>query len=222
VNSPPEAAIGRRLPWPRGFALIASGLLVLLLLLSWPNIHGKHGPDMLGFTPYFAFGGALYFAAAGSRTGWLTVLASIPMMLWQFIESQMKIAPIQGIPVSIAGNLIILVTLLGAMSALAFVSIAKGRAIDRTLGDLTYPLYLYHEDVLVVILTITTGYAYSTLNRGFRAEFRHRSDHDGVDRSGGYALPRPGPRPSSASGSGQGRRRRRGQNRLAACNFGGA
>ena len=60
-------AIGRRLPWPRGFAVVASGLLVLMLLLSWPIVHGKHGPDMLGFTPYFAFGGALYFASAGSR-----------------------------------------------------------------------------------------------------------------------------------------------------------
>jgi hypothetical protein len=27
------------------------------------------------------------------------------------------------------------------MFVLAFVSIVKGRAIDRTLGDLTYPLY---------------------------------------------------------------------------------
>jgi peptidoglycan/LPS O-acetylase OafA/YrhL len=164
-------AIGRRLPWPRGFALIASGLLVLLVLLSWPIVHGKHGPDMLGFAPYFAFGGALYFATAGSRAGWMTVLASTPMMLWQFIESQMRMAPIQGSPVSIAGNLIILVALLCAMSALAFVSIAKGRAIDRTLGDLTYPLYLYHEDVLVVILTVTTGYAYSTLAVGFALSF---------------------------------------------------
>ena len=57
------------------------------------------------------------------------------------------------------------------MSALAFASIAKGRAIDRTFGDLTYPLYLYHEDVLVVILTVTTGYAYSTLAAGFVLSF---------------------------------------------------
>ena len=164
-------AIGRRLPWPRGFAVIASGLLVLLLPLLWLIIHGTHGPGMLAFTPYFAFGGALYFATTGSRAGWLTVLASIPMMFWQFIEDQIRIVPIQGIPLSITGNLIILIALLGAMSALAFASIAKGRAIDRTFGDLTYPLYLYHEDVLVVILTVTTGYAYSTLAAGFVLSF---------------------------------------------------
>jgi hypothetical protein len=35
------------------------------------------------------------------------------------------------------------------------------------LGDLTYPLYLCHEVVLFVILTVTTGYAYSTLAVGF-------------------------------------------------------
>jgi peptidoglycan/LPS O-acetylase OafA/YrhL len=163
--------IGRRLPWPRGFAVVASGLLVLLLLLSYPIIHGKHGPEMLGSAPYFAFGGGLYFATAGSRTGLLTVLASVPVMLWQFIESQIRMAPIQGIPVSVAGNLIIFIALLSSMAALAFVSIVKGRAIDRTLGDLTYPLYLYHEDVLVVILTATMGYAYSTLAIGFLLSF---------------------------------------------------
>jgi hypothetical protein len=66
------------------------------------------------------------------------VLMSIPMMLWQFIEDQVRIVPIQGIPVSLTGNLIILITLLSAMSVLAFASIAKGRALDRALGDLTF------------------------------------------------------------------------------------
>jgi peptidoglycan/LPS O-acetylase OafA/YrhL len=158
--------IGRRLPWPRGFAVIACGLLVLLLPLSWLTSHG-HGPEMLGFTPYFAFGGALYFATGGSRAGWLTVMASIPIMLWQFIEDQARIVPIQAIPLSGTGNLIILVVLLAVMTALAFAPSAKGRRIDRTLGDLTYPLYLYHEVVLIVILSVTTEYAYSTLVAGF-------------------------------------------------------
>jgi peptidoglycan/LPS O-acetylase OafA/YrhL len=163
-------AIGRRLAWPRGFAVVASGLLVLLLPLSWLIIHG-HGPEMLGFTPYFAFGGALYFATRGSRSGWLTVLASIPVMLWQFIADQARMVPIQGIPPSATGNLIILIALLSVMTAWAFAPIARGRNIDRTLGDLTYPLYLCHEVVLIVILTVTTEYAYSTLAVGFVLSF---------------------------------------------------
>jgi peptidoglycan/LPS O-acetylase OafA/YrhL len=161
-------AIGRRLPLPRGFAVLASGLL--LLPFSWLIIHGR-GPEMLGFTPYFAFGGALYFATGGSRAGWLTVLVSIPLMLWQFIEDQARTVPLQGIPLSVTGNLIILVALLAGMTALAFPSIARGRDIDRTLGNLTYPLYLYHEVVLIVILTVTTGYSYSTFALSFVLSF---------------------------------------------------
>jgi peptidoglycan/LPS O-acetylase OafA/YrhL len=57
------------------------------------------------------------------------------------------------------------------MTALAFAAIARGRNLDRTLGDLTYPLYLYHEVVLIVILTVTTEYAYSTLAVGFVLSF---------------------------------------------------
>jgi peptidoglycan/LPS O-acetylase OafA/YrhL len=163
-------AIGRHLPWSRGFAVMASVLLVLLLPFSWLIVHG-HGPEMLGFTPYFAFGGALYFATTRSRAGWLTVLVSIPIMLWQFIEGQLRIVPIQGISLSVTGNLIILIALLGAMSVLAFAPIIRGRHIDRVLGDLTYPLYLYHEVVLIVILTLTTEYAYGTLVVGIVLSF---------------------------------------------------
>jgi peptidoglycan/LPS O-acetylase OafA/YrhL len=84
-------------------------------------------------------------------------------MLWQFIEAQIRIVPIQGIPLSLTGNLVILVVLLIMMTALAFAPISKGRYVDRALGNLTYPLYLYHEVVLIVVLTLTTGYAYTTL-----------------------------------------------------------
>jgi peptidoglycan/LPS O-acetylase OafA/YrhL len=163
-------AIGRRLPSSRGFAVMTIALLVLLLPFSWLIVHG-HGPEMLAFTPYFAFGGALYFATRRSRAGWLTMLVSIPVMLWQFIEDQARIVPIQGIPLSATGNLIILIVLLSAMTALAFTPISRGRHIDRMLGDLTYPLYLYHEVVLIVILTVTDKYSYSILAVGFMLSF---------------------------------------------------
>jgi peptidoglycan/LPS O-acetylase OafA/YrhL len=163
-------AIGRRLPGPRGFAVTASVLLILALALIAPIIHG-HGPEMLGFIPYFAFGGGLYFATMRSGAGWVTVLVSTPIMLWQFIEDQARTAPIQGIPLSLRGSLIVLVVLLGITTALAFSRIEKGRTIDRMLGNLTYPLYLYHEVVLIVILTLTTGYAYITLALGIALSF---------------------------------------------------
>jgi peptidoglycan/LPS O-acetylase OafA/YrhL len=158
-------AVGRRLPWARGFAVTASALLVVALSMIVPIIHGW-GPEMLGYIPYFAFGGGLYFATARSVTGRVTVVLSIPLMIWQFIDFEARTVPIQGIPLSLTGNLTVLLVLLAIMTSLAFIPIARGRRIDRVLGNLTYPLYLYHEVVLIVILTVTTGYAYTTLALG--------------------------------------------------------
>jgi peptidoglycan/LPS O-acetylase OafA/YrhL len=70
------------------------------------------------------------------------------------------------IPPSIIGNLIVFLALLGIMTVLAFAKIAKGRNADRWLGNLTYPLYLYHEDVLVAVLTFTVGYSYGMFAAG--------------------------------------------------------
>jgi peptidoglycan/LPS O-acetylase OafA/YrhL len=152
--------VGRRLPWARGYAVTASVVSLLLLPLVWfAVIHGQG----LMYLPYFAFGGALYFATSGSRPGRLIALISVPLMLWQFVEDQLHIVPIQGIPLSLTGNLITLLILLSMMAALAFAPISKGRNVDRALGNLTYPLYLYHEVVLIVVLTLTTGYSYLTV-----------------------------------------------------------
>jgi peptidoglycan/LPS O-acetylase OafA/YrhL len=163
-------AIGRRLPWARGFAVTASALLVVALSMILPIIHGQ-GPEMLGYIPHFAFGGGLYFATARSITGWVTVVSSIPLMIWQFIDFQARTVPIQGIPMSLTGNLSVFLVLLAITISLAFMPIARGRNIDRALGNLTYPLYLYHEVVLIVILTVTTGYAYTTLALGVVLSF---------------------------------------------------
>jgi peptidoglycan/LPS O-acetylase OafA/YrhL len=163
-------AIGRRLPWSRGFAVFGSVLLILALLLIDPIVHHR-GPEMLGFIPYFAFGSGLYFATTRSLAGWVTALVSMPIMIWQFIVDQLRTVPIQGIPLSLTGNLTVLLVLLSIMTVLAFAQIPKGRAIDRMLGNLTYPLYLYHEDALIVVLTLTTGYAYTTLAMGVVLSF---------------------------------------------------
>jgi peptidoglycan/LPS O-acetylase OafA/YrhL len=162
--------VGRRLPWARGFAVAASALLLLALPLIGPIIHGR-GPEMLGYIPHFAFGAGLYFATVRSVTGWLTALISTPLIIWQFIDFQGRTVPIQGIPLSLTGNLTVLLVLLVIMTALALTPIVRGRNVDRTLGNLTYPLYLYHEVVLIVILTVTTGYAYTTLALGIVLSF---------------------------------------------------
>jgi len=158
-------AIGRKLPGRRGFAVAASGVLVLLVPLFVLAVSGR-GIRMLAFVPYFAFGTGLYFATLGRRSGWLTVALSVPAMLWQCILQQSS-GPAPGmLPPSLVGQIIILIVLLSVLGVLAFSNIAQGRDADRVLGGLTYPLYLYHEDVLVIVLTFTVGYSYGVFVGG--------------------------------------------------------
>ncbi len=158
--------IGRRLPWARGFAVAGSVLALLLLPAVWLAVH-RLGLEMLMYTPNFVFGSALYFAAVRSRSGRVIALICVPIMLWQFVEDQLRTVPLEGIPLSLTGNLIAFLILMTIMTVLAFTPITRGRSLDRLLGNLTYPLYLYHEVVLIVILTFTTGYSYGTLALGF-------------------------------------------------------
>ena len=157
--------IGRRLPGNNGFTIAATAAALLLLPLFVFAVHGS-GVRMMQFLPYFAFGAGLYFATLGRRAGWLTVALTLPAMLWQSVL-QKSLDPVAGMPApSLAGQLIILGLLLGALSLLACSDIARWRDTDRVLGGLTYPLYLYHEDVLVVLLTFTIGYSYAVFVTG--------------------------------------------------------
>ena len=158
-------AVARKIPGACSLPVTMTAVIFLLAPLFGLAVLGR-GIGMLAFLPYFAFGGGLYFASTGRRTGWLITLLSVPAMIWQCVAELRTPGPIQAIPSSMQGSLIVLLALLSVMTMLAFATIAKGRSTDRTLGNLTYPLYLYHEDVLVVVLTFTTGYSYWVLAAG--------------------------------------------------------
>ncbi len=59
----------------------------------------------------------------------------------------------------------ILAALIGTMTWLAFKT-SNRRAFDRTCGELSYPLYLYHQNVIIVALSLTTGYSYPVFVTG--------------------------------------------------------
>jgi len=59
----------------------------------------------------------------------------------------------------------ILVALIGTMTWLAFKT-SDRRAFDRACGELSYPLYLYHQNVIIMALSLTTGYSYPVLAIG--------------------------------------------------------
>ncbi len=158
-------AIGRKLPAQRGFAIAASGAMMLLAPLFFLAVQGR-GLAMLAFLPYFAFGGGLYFATNRRRSGWLTIALSVPAILWQCITFLTTDRLLDSPSLSLPGNLIVLVVLLSILTALAFSKINRWGKTDRVLGSLTYPLYLYHEGVIVMVLTMTTGYSYGIFTAG--------------------------------------------------------
>jgi len=64
----------------------------------------------------------------------------------------------------VAAQYSILVALIGAMTWLAFKT-SDRRVFDRACGELSYPLYLYHQNVIIVALSLTTGYSYPAVNQ---------------------------------------------------------
>ena len=84
-------------------------------------------------------------------------------MIWECVFHPATNPAPNALPPSTMGNLILLLPLLAVMSLLVSAKIGRLRTLDRALGDMTYPLYLYHEVVLILALTFTTGYSYSIL-----------------------------------------------------------
>ena len=150
--------LGRTRLGARGFGWTLGCMLVLVAPLFVVAV--TRGDNALVYAPYFAFGSALYFAISRCRSGLLVIMLSIPAMLWQYLLNPLTVPLPDAPPVPIWGNLAILTALMSMLITLSFVNSSKLRRTDQVLGSFTYPLYLYHEDVLVFVLTFTAGYSY--------------------------------------------------------------
>ena len=93
-------------------------------------------------------------------------LAAVPAMAWEFLPRAFAAPIVTSSSIAPWINLALLSLLLGTMAVLGFGRFACFRTHDRLLGNLTYPLYLYHENVLILLLTFTVGYTWSTFVAG--------------------------------------------------------
>jgi peptidoglycan/LPS O-acetylase OafA/YrhL len=57
------------------------------------------------------------------------------------------------------------------MTTLAFLELPWFRRVDRFLGDLTYPLYMSHVNVMIFALSVTTDYSFAALLIGLGLNF---------------------------------------------------
>ena len=152
--------LGRTRLGARGLGCVLGCMLVLIAPLFIFAVSRGGILLILIYVPYFVFGSGLYFAISRSRWGCVVMLSSIPAMLWQCLVQSPVLQPPGAPPTSVWPNLAVLTVLMAMLVILSVVRLPKLRSSDQMLGGLTYPLYLYHEDVLVVVLTFTTGYSY--------------------------------------------------------------
>jgi peptidoglycan/LPS O-acetylase OafA/YrhL len=145
--------------------LVLAACLAPLFLLNLLNLAGK-APPMFGFEPYFVYGCALYFALdRGGKLPWAVAAIACAGMTAHFL-SQPAHHPTLDFDRAVGTEFAALVALLAAMTALARLHIAGFRAVDQTLGDFTYPLYLWHLDVMFAVLSTTATNSYAGLIAG--------------------------------------------------------
>lgn len=118
----------------------------------------KRAPETFTLAPYFWFGGALYFALRGrSRGAAVAVALSLAAILWEFAARPPR-HPDLGFERAVGVELELLLGMLAAIAILAQCRLAGFRRADRSLGDLTYALYLSHVAVMVLVLSLTRGF----------------------------------------------------------------
>jgi peptidoglycan/LPS O-acetylase OafA/YrhL len=131
-------------------------LLVLAALLHLPAYAlwalGR-APATFSFAPYFIFGGAMYYALRGARTGVILAACMLPLILHQFVTYEIPTLAefqvdktheplITGFYVFL--QLALMLAFLAATAALSRGGLPYGAEVDRFFGDLSYPLYLNH------------------------------------------------------------------------------
>ncbi len=151
----------------RGFAktdlfAVGFGLAIVVSLLA---LCGK-APAMFQYAPHFIYGCALYLVAArGSRVACVIAGLSLIGVLAQFFSTPTHDVA-TGVDRAVGAEFSMLVALLTLMTALAFSRFPRFAAMDRRLGDFTYPLYMSHPNAMIVILSTTAGYSYLGLVAG--------------------------------------------------------
>ncbi len=138
---------------------IAAVLVPLLILSALGRL-----PEKVGLISYFTFGAALYFTSAGKRMAplvWLS-LAGIVLHFATLSPVNAENGYLRNVPLQ-AG---LLAAMLGLMVFLAFRSFTRLRAADRWLGNLSYPLYLQHQNVEVALYSLAGGFSYGVVFGG--------------------------------------------------------
>jgi peptidoglycan/LPS O-acetylase OafA/YrhL len=112
-----------------------------------------------GFGFFFLFGVLLYDRRRHSVS---LALCGVGMSLFFFLS---QLHPDAYHQQAIMTQYCILVVLVGVMTWLAFKT-GPRNARDQACGELSYPLYIHHQNVLILTISLTSGYSYPVLAIG--------------------------------------------------------
>ena len=147
--------------WMRGkveFGVVLSWIFVLMLPGALLSLAG-YGFKTFGFVSYFAFGVGLYFAMKGSWFGGFTAAVSFIILMVRFFQ-QSPLHSDLGFHRAVSAQACVLVGLLLVMIVLAGLKMDRWRRVDSYLGAITYPIYVYHFVILVVVTSAFPTYRY--------------------------------------------------------------
>jgi peptidoglycan/LPS O-acetylase OafA/YrhL len=148
------------LPARKAFRASALALVALSAPLFALSIFGK-GLAMFQYLPYFVFGGALYYSVSeGGRTARALASAAFACIVWQFLSLPAH-HPVLGYARDVHAQFVLLACLIAIITLLAHWPTRRFQSVDRSLGDLTYPLYMYHRDVALLTASLCSSLSFA-------------------------------------------------------------
>lgn len=152
-----------KITFPAAMGAISAMLIPAFFLAVY-----QRGPLTFGFLPYFTFGGSLYYVLKGERTARIVNALSLVGMVWQFL-AQPAHHPMFGYARDVPAQLAILCTLIAALIVLATIRRQNFRRQDNQIGNITYPLYMYHLAILIPVTSLFTNSTYGVFFFGMLA-----------------------------------------------------
>lgn len=137
----------------RQSAALIGGAVLLGLVFTYDCM--RAAPSMLRFIPYFLCGTCLYLASSQARplariAGIIAAIAFAGILVEQGHKPPVHEAA--GFTRDRLSQTLIMVLLIALFTALSFIRIGGRLArFDRALGDLSYPLYVVHDPIIVLV-----------------------------------------------------------------------
>lgn len=147
---------------PHFRTVVYGSVVASMLALHLVNDYWRPIFDALTFAPYFALGACLYGMMRGSRMAIGGAALSFAEMVLHYLRyAQGKIGlaeALSGASLPVMVSLCVMALMPALIIILNRTAVSReARTVDRRLGDLSYPMYVNHYTVLVLMASLTAA-----------------------------------------------------------------